>query len=105
MLMSALRLVSPFAWLFHSAFIRKCRMQTPARMIVTAVGEPGGQCIVWTGGVTPLCGSRPLYSNDVDRVLSVKSGNLVTIQDEDIGTLWPVPKVNLFLPVALTYPN
>ncbi|GAB1212164.1 hypothetical protein ATERTT37_001294 [Aspergillus terreus] len=27
----------------------------------------------------------------LDRLLSVKSGNPITIQDEDIGTTWPVP--------------
>ncbi|KEY80002.1 transcription factor C6 [Aspergillus fumigatus] len=28
----------------------------------------------------------------LDRLLSVKSGNPITIQDEDIGTLWPIPE-------------
>lgn len=29
----------------------------------------------------------------LDRLLSVKSGNPITIQDEDIGTAWPIPAV------------
>ncbi|RHZ65407.1 hypothetical protein CDV55_104464 [Aspergillus turcosus] len=28
----------------------------------------------------------------LDRLLSVKSGNPITIQDEDIGTMWPIPE-------------
>ncbi|EAW07040.1 transcription factor domain-containing protein [Aspergillus clavatus NRRL 1] len=28
----------------------------------------------------------------LDRLLSVKSGNPITIQDEDIGTTWPIPE-------------
>ncbi|OJJ40046.1 hypothetical protein ASPWEDRAFT_33383 [Aspergillus wentii DTO 134E9] len=28
----------------------------------------------------------------LDRILSVKSGNPITIQDEDIGTTWPIPE-------------
>ncbi|KAE8154896.1 fungal-specific transcription factor domain-containing protein [Aspergillus avenaceus] len=42
----------------------------------------------------------------LDRLLSVKSGNPITIQDEDIGTTWPIPTDSSAVPwpsVVLTH--
>lgn len=42
-------------------------------------------------GIQKMCCVTPA---DSDRILSVKSGNPITIHDEDIGTAWP-PLVRL----------
>ncbi|GAT22684.1 C6 transcription factor [Aspergillus luchuensis] len=41
----------------------------------------------------------------LDRLLSVKSGNPITIHDEDIGTTWPQPTRNRGGPLAIGRPH
>ena len=59
----------------------------------TDVDEPGGLSIAWIGKIET---AARLISTNQDRILSVKSGNPITIHDEDIGTLLPATTVCLF---------
>ena len=61
------------------------------KVIETVGDEHGGLYIAWIGMSSSSCSVNEQLWLTSARLLSVKSGNPITIHDEDIGIEWPIP--------------